>query len=95
MCYAHTVFHPLTCNLYCAYKCYGYIKLLLLGMPFDSVRERKASKSECASFRYRNWVRKRNESGFGNASGTTGTSNEDSEFVGRGVDAASTGRLAQ
>ena len=64
-------------------------------MPFDNVRERKASKSACASLRYRNWVRKGNESGFGNASGTTGTSNEDSESVGGDADAASTGRLAQ
>lgn len=64
-------------------------------MPFGGVRERKVSKSVCASLRYRNWVKRGNESGFGNASGTTGTSNEDSVFVGRGVDAASTGRLAQ
>jgi len=41
--------------------------------------------------RYRNWIRKGNESGFG----TTGTSSGDSESVGRGADAVSTGRLAQ
>jgi len=62
---------------------------------FDGARERKASKSACASLRYRNWVRKGNESGFDNASGTTGTSDKDSEVVGEGVDSASTGRLAQ
>ncbi len=64
-------------------------------MPFDGVRERKASKSACASLRYRNWVRKGNDSGFGNASGTTGASNDDSELVGRGAADARTGRLAQ
>src|SRR6266852_3261650 len=65
-----------------------------LGMPFDGVREKKASRRVCASLRYRNWVRK-NDAGFGNvrpASGTTRASNDDSEHVGRGADDASTGR---
>jgi hypothetical protein len=41
-----------------------------------------------------NWVRKGNNSGLGNASGTTGTSYKDSGLVGEGADDASTGRLA-
>ena len=64
-------------------------------MPFDGTRERKAIKSACPSLKYKDWIRKGNEFGFDNASGMTGTSNEDSEFVGGGVDSASTGRLAQ
>jgi hypothetical protein len=60
------------------------------------IRERKESKNVCTSLRYRNWVRKGNDSGFSNASGTMGTSYEaDSEFVGEGADDASTGRLVQ
>jgi hypothetical protein len=34
-----------------------------LGMPLDGIRESKALKSICVSLRYRNWVRKGNDSG--------------------------------
>ena len=66
-----------------------------LGMPFGGIRKRNTSKSVCASLMYRNWVRKGNDSGFGNVSGTIGTLNEDSEFVSGSPDASSMGRLAQ
>jgi hypothetical protein len=45
--------------------------------------------------RYKNWVRRGNDPGFSKASDTTGTSKEALDVVGRGVDAARMGRLAQ